>query len=327
MKTILLTGGSGSFGRAYIQHTLAHSDARIVSVSRNAEQRYRLQQDFPDSRLIVVPGDVRHLEDLLDATFDYQIDTIIHASAEKHVGTGQAFTRYTRSVNVGGAAHVVALARLRKIPRILALSTDKACNPVNEYGRSKADAEKLFIKANDTGPMCSVVRYGNVVASSGSVLPLFIQQRSAGRLTVTDIRMTRYFMSLAPASSWQVIQEPNAQPVMSAVGLVNYALEHMAGGEVFIPHIPSGTILDLAQQIGPDCVIEEIGIRDGEKLHEELIAPHEASRCWMTRDGVYVLMPNESSVPFVLAERVPQGFSYASDHDPQPLKVCETVAA
>jgi UDP-N-acetylglucosamine 4,6-dehydratase len=199
---------------------------------------------------------------------------------------------------------------------VLALSTDKACNPRNEYGHSKAQAELVFV-----GSGFSCVRYGNVINSSGSVLPLFIEQRRQGRLTVTDRRMTRYFMPLSDDAAMSVYQEPGAMPVTSAVGLVLYALEHMRGGEVFVPTIPSGLIQNLAEEVGRGCAIDEIGIRPGEKLHEELIHSSEASRCWRTDEGVFVIMPSASAEPSVPAERVAAGFSYDSGQHPQPLRV------
>ncbi len=322
--TILLTGGSGSFGRAFIKHLLAHDLAeRIVSVSRNAEMRYRLEQDIPDPRLIVVPGDVRQRDDL-EAAYAGPIDTIVHAAAEKHVGTGETHAHYVTSINVQGAKHVAAFAQQRRVTRLVALSTDKACRPFNHYGSSKLRAEGVFIDADQwphSPTRCAVVRYGNVCGSSGSVLPLFIKQRQAGRLTVTDLRMTRYWMSLSPAADFTVFQEPGRRPVMSAVELVLFALDRMAGSEVFIPMIPSATIANLADELRGDAVVEEVGIRPGEKLHEELIAPEESGRCWRTEQGVYVLLPTVEARPSIPAERVPEGFTYTSADQPQPLRI------
>lgn len=328
LGTTLITGGTGSFGRAFITHVLAHDLVdRIVSVSRNAEMRYRLEQDIPDRRLIVVPGDVRHLADL-EAAFDGPIDTLIHAAAEKHIGTGQTHEHYVRAINVGGAVQVSHFAIGRGVRRVVALSTDKACAPLNAYGHSKAVAEQILTIGAPTAAALagvstrfSVVRYGNVVGSSGSVLPLFIRQRASGRLTVTDLRMTRYFMALSPSAAFQVYQEPGRRSVMSAVDLVLFALEHMAGGEIFIPEIPSATIANLADELRGDAVVDEVGIRDGEKLHEELVAPAESDRCWRTEQGVYVLMPTASDIPSIAADRVLRGFAYTSADHPQPLRI------
>lgn len=317
----LVTGGSGTFGRAFIQSALASGAERIVAVSRNSEQRYRLQQDFPDQRLLVAPGDVRLLSDLHRVCeIAGEIDVLIHAAAEKHVSTGQLFREYVYDVNVHGAQNVIELAESRRITRVVALSTDKACEPVNYYGETKAIAEGLFVAAG-----CTVVRYGNVTGSSGSVLPLFIKQRASGRITVTDRRMTRFFMPItdAPFSQWGVLQEPGREPVMSAVGLVKFAIQHGRPGDILVPTIPSGSIQDLASQIAPDCVIEEVGIRDGEKLHEQLIADAEVPRTYRLTDGVFVVMP--AAVSYMVP--VESSFRYTSDTNPQPLRIEETVAA
>jgi UDP-N-acetylglucosamine 4,6-dehydratase len=319
----LITGGSGTFGRAFIQALLATNAERIVAVSRNSEQRYRLQQDFRDPRLIVAPGDVRNIGDLhrvCEVAGD--VDVLIHAAAEKHVSTGQMFREYVHDVNVGGTLNVIELAAARRIAKVVALSTDKACEPCNYYGETKAVAEKLFVDAGHT-----VVRYGNVVGSSGSVLPLFIKQRESGRITITDRRMTRFFMPItdAPFARWSVLQEPGRQPVMSAVGLVRYAIARGGPGDILIPTIPSGSIEDLAEQIGPDCVLEEVGIRDGEKLHEQLIADHELPRTYRLTDGVFAVLPAAVSYLVPVLAQTP-GFRYTSDANPQRLRV-ETVAA
>lgn len=305
---ILLTGATGTFGTSFVRWALKHGHS-IVGMARNAEMRYRLSQAYPEA--VVVPGDVRILSDLatIAETFG-PFDLLIHAAAEKHVTTGQAFKKYAWDVNVGGAINVLEIADAYGIPKIVALSTDKACEPVNFYGETKAEAEKLFIQGGRT-----VVRYGNVIGSSGSVLPLFLKQRTAGRLTITDRRMTRFFMPIDDDGAWGVIQEPGRQRVMSAVGLVAYAMQHGTPGDILIPTIPSGTIQNLAEQIGPGCVIEETGIRDGEKIHEQLIATDEIPRTYRLTEGVFVVKP----WPCALLEPVPSDFRYTSDVDPQPL--------
>lgn len=323
-QRILVSGGSGTFGRAFIQYALANGVDRLVAVSRNSEQRYRLQQDFPDPRLLVAPGDVRILADLHRVCeVAGEIDTIIHAAAEKHVSTGQSFREYVYDVNVRGAQHIIEVADARSIPKVIALSTDKACDPVNYYGETKALAERLFVDAGRT-----VVRYGNVVGSSGSVLPLFIKQVAQGRITITDRRMTRFFMPItdAPFSQWGVVQEPGRQPVMSAVGLVRYAMEHGQRGDILIPTIPSGSIEDLAGQIGPNCAIDEVGIRDGEKLHERLIADTELPRTYRLPHGVFVILPGAVRHMIPVSESDPD-FRYTSDANPQRLVIEPMVAA
>jgi UDP-N-acetylglucosamine 4,6-dehydratase len=316
---VLITGGTGSFGHAFISHLLKHNLAeQVISVSRNGTLRYQLRQAIPDARLLVINGDVY---DYHDISLLPSVDTVVHAAAEKHIDTAEKSPYWVNKINVGGARNIIQFAESRGISRVVALSTDKACNPVNVYGRSKADAEVLFSRAGFIG-----VRYGNVLGSSGSVVPLFLEQKKTGRLTVTDRRMTRYFMPLSDDSVFNVRQPIGT--VMSAVGLVLYALEHGRGGEIFIPEIPSGSIDSLAQAVAPGAVIEEIGIRPGEKLHEELIHPSEADRCWKTDDGVYVLMPSPVDAPMgVRADRVPAGFSYASNHALSVIEELEEIHA
>ena len=319
-QAVLITGGTGTFGQAFVRHALDRGAARVIAVARNSEARYRLQQAHRgDSRLSVWPCRVDQARDV-DAVCEMagQIDVLVHAAAEKHITTGQAFSAYTREVNVGGALSVIDVAAKRLIPRVIALSTDKACEPYNFYGETKAEAEQLFLEAGHT-----VVRYGNVVGSSGSVLPLFIQQRSTGRITVTDRQMTRFFMPIADESPWRVEQMPDHQPVMSAVGLVQFAMTHGEGGDLFVPTIPSGSIQSLAEQIGPGCVIEETGIRDGETLHEKLIADAEVPRTYRLIDGVFVVLPT----PVSHLAPVEPGFRYTSDVHAQPIRVVEAVAA
>ena len=323
LGTLFIAGGSGSFGRAFIRTILAHDLAdRVISLSRNAELRYRLEQECHDPRLLVVPGDVRQPHDL-EAAYAGPVDTVIVASAEKHIGTGQSHAHYVRSTNVLGTLNVLDFAARRRAARFVALSTDKACAPVltQAYGQSKAEMERLLVQANDRdGVRVSLVRYGNVAASSGSVIPLFIQQRQTGRLTVTDRRMSRYWMALSDDGPVRLFQEPGRQPTLSAVGLVLFALEHMAGGEIFVPRIASASVEQIARAIGPDCRIEEIGRRDGEKLHEQLIDVTEALRTWDLGCGVYALLPTTEAVPaYPGAVRVPVGFSYSSDRDIQPV--------
>jgi len=324
-KVVLVTGGSGSFGRAFIRTILAgESPARVIAVSRNAEMRYRLEQDIPDPRLDVRPGDVRRYADLRVA-FEDGVQVVVHAAAEKHIGTGQKYASYVRDLNIGGAGVVIALAREFGVERVLALSTDKACDPVNVYGQSKAEAERLFVEANrGRGPTFSVVRYGNVAGSSGSVIPLFVRQRAQGRLTVTDLRCTRFFMALTdgPDSPVQIVEEPAGRPAWSAVRLVLHALRDMQGGEIYIPQIPSGTIANLAAELGPECVIDEIGIRDGEKLDEALIGVGEGARAWEAPGGLYVLAPS-LSYPGTLRgwRKLRDGFTYRSSDQPLPIRL------
>ena len=312
--TLLITGGTGSFGRAFIAHLLKRDMAeKIVSVSRNAEMRYKLEQDFPDSRLLVVPGDVRYANDL-EHCYRGQIDTVVHAAAEKHIVTGEKYTHYVTDINVRGAKNVVHWATTHRVSTLVALSTDKACSPVNAYGKSKAKAEKIVSDGGFTS-----VRYGNVAGSSGSVIPLFLRQQKTGEITITNRNMTRFHMPLSPDADVMVFEEPDARPVMSAVELVIYAIKHGSGGEIFVPRIPSSTVGALALGF-PDCVVREIGIRPGEKMHETLITKQESNRCWLNEDGVYVIL-REAEMKIENGKRVPVGFRYTSADDPQMLQV------
>lgn len=321
--TVAISGASGSFGRAFIRTLLADpaGPARIIGLSRNADRRYALEALCPDSRLEVVPCDIRQPADL-GAALQGQIDVLVMAAAEKHIGTGQRFSAYTWSTNATGTVNTLGRALDLGIPRVLFLSTDKACEPINEYGRSKAAAERIVLQSSSRGTKCSCVRYGNVAGSSGSVIPLFYRQRADGRLTITDRRMTRFFMPIAdpPLCDLELYEEPGRRPVMSAVRWVLYALEHMKGGEIFIPRIPSGSIADLAAQIGPDCVIEEIGIRDAEKLHEDLIGPSDLA------EFLCYALPGEvgwtlTSTFDGQAGWMKPPFVYRSDLDAQPIRL------
>lgn len=313
--TVFITGGTGSFGRAFIAHLLKYDLAeRIISVSRNAEMRYKLEQDFPNPILTVVPGDVRRFDDL-HRCYDGPIDTIVHAAAEKHIVTGENHAHYVNSVNVQGAKNIVALAMSRHASTLVALSTDKACNPINAYGRSKAKAEKIISEAGYTS-----VRYGNVAGSSGSVIPLFIKQQRTGEITVTDKSMTRFHMPLSPDSDVMVYDHET--PVMSAVELVIYAIRNGIGGEIFVPRIPSSTVGSLALGF-PNCAVREIGIRPGEKMHEDLISVQESKRCWLNDDGLYVIQFSKENV-MPNAVRVLNGFSYTSNSSPRMLTVVQS---
>jgi UDP-N-acetylglucosamine 4,6-dehydratase len=326
-ETWLITGGSGSFGTAFIRTVLAERpDVQLVSVSRNAEMRYRLEALAPRDRLVVIPGDVRRADEMALA-FQCRPSVVIHAAAEKHIGTGEAYRAYVDSVNTHGTQVVLTEAVRAAVGRFLFLSTDKACAPIaNAYGRSKAAAEARVVRVEQM--KASVVRYGNVVASSGSVIPLFLKQRASGVLTVTDRRMTRYWMPLAEAGYCDVpvYQEPHNQPVMSAVRWVLTCLEHMQGGEVFVPKIPSASVQQLAEAIGPDCEIREIGMRDGEKLAEDLISEEEGSRCWRVPFGGWAILPTSETEGQAGWVREPMPFQYRSDQGLLPVRVEEAVS-
>lgn len=325
MARWLVTGGSGSFGTAFIRTVLAtRPDVELVSISRNAEQRYKLEALAPAPRLRVLPADIRHIEDLRPI-FNLGFETVIHAAAEKHIGTGQRHSAYVRDINVNGALNVAALARATGVKRLLALSTDKACDPTSYYGETKAEAERRLLQQTSPATRISAVRYGNVVGSSGSVIPLFLKQRDGKRLTVTDRRMTRFWMPLADEGFCDspVFQEPGRQPAMSAVRWVLNALEQMQGGEIFVPEIPAARVEDVARAICPDAEIVEIGIRDGEKLHEDLISQAEGHHAWRLPRGGWVLhrADNLHAIVGDHWRREDVGFKYASDMALQPVIV------
>lgn len=329
MPQWLVTGGTGSFGRAFIQTVLKERpDVTLVSVSRNAEARYRLEQTDTSGRLVVAPGDVRQSSDLRALASLGPFENVIHAAAEKHIGTGQRYAAYVESVNYEGTVNVVRFANQVGAKRVLMLSTDKACAPVNIYGQQKARAEHFVVTSNIAprmlgGTSFSVVRYGNVAASSGSVIPLFFRQRESGRLTVTDKRMTRFWMPLAddPFCDVSILQEPDSTPAMSAVRWVLLALEHMRGGEIFVPEIPSARVSDVAEAIAPGAELVEIGIRDGEKLAEDLISAKEGGMTVRVPFGGWAILPfwtREEDIPRDWAS-TDVGFRYRSDMDPQPV--------
>jgi UDP-N-acetylglucosamine 4,6-dehydratase len=333
----LITGASGSFGKAFIRHVLADPtfDGQIIGLSRNAEMRYHLEQrqlaDVKVGRLVVVPGDVRQVGDLV-ALESFGITTIIHACAEKHIGTGERFVAYTHSVNYTGTLNAVSFAQTVGAGRFLLLSTDKATRgvhgepPANYYGETKRGAELICTGASVLpGTVIAATRYGNVIHSSGSVLPLFLEQRKAGVLTVTDLRMTRFAMPIDDeGSNGARVRMQDGRGVTSAVGLVLDALAHMTPGAIFVPAIPSHHVRDLAATVGRGCEIVEVGIRPGERLHEVLIAPSEANRTWARAEGGWVILPTpEDEWPG--GRRVPEDFHFSSDQNPLAVEWLEAA--
>ena len=310
-KAILVTGGTGSFGRAFVRTILEeHAPRRVVVFSRDELKQYEMSQELDDPRLRYFLGDVRDLQRLSRAC--HGIDIIIHAAALKHVPAAEYNPFEFIKTNILGAQNVVEAALSTDVERIIALSTDKAANPINLYGATKLCSDKLFIAANaysgGEGPRMAVVRYGNVVGSRGSVVPFFQQARKNGRLPITDPKMTRFWITLD-----------------QGVRFVIRSLDCMHGGEVFVPKIPSTDLMTLAKAIAPECGTEVIGIRPGEKMHELMISEDSARR---TRDmgDYYVVMPDfpwwdESTVAH--GRTVPDRFSYRSDTNPNRLGVEE----
>ena len=306
-KSILITGGTGSLGKQLTKRIFQQwpEVKRLVIYSRGEQKQFQMaqmypEQDFPAIRYFI--GDVRDKDRLTRAMEG--IDIVIHAAAMKHVPIAEYNPDEAVKTNIHGAQNVIDACLTTNVQKVVALSTDKAAAPINLYGATKLASDKLFIAANNIKGKrdlkFSVVRYGNVMGSNGSVIPFFLKKRSEGVLPITDKNMTRFNISLD-----------------GGVDMVFHAIEHAWGGEIFIPKIPSYKIMDVANAIGPDCEKKEIGIRPGEKLHEEMIT---SSDSFFTYDlgKYYVILPSRS--PFKLedfistfkAKKVPQGFSYNS---------------
>ena len=319
--SLVVTGGTGSFGKRFVRRVLKdYSPARLVVYSRDELKQFEMRQAFPVNQfpnLRFFIGDVRD-KDRLYRAFD-GVEIVVHAAALKQVPAAEYNPLEAIKTNVLGAANVIDAAIDRNVQKVLALSTDKAANPVNLYGATKLCSDKLFVAANaysgfhKTG--FSVVRYGNVVGSRGSVIPYFLAQRDTGRLTITDMRMTRFLITLD-----------------QGVDLVLQSLAAMLGGEIFVPKIPSVRVADLARVICPACQQDVIGVRPGEKLHEAMIGEDDA-RVTLEFDDHFVIQPSHSfwSHKDYLVDRpdgrsCADGFSYCSDTNPWYL-TDEEIAA
>lgn len=276
-KVILVTGGTGSFGKKFIEIMMKeYNPAKVIVYSRDEQKQHEMRQmGFQNENLRYFIGDIRDLERLRRA---FQgVDYVVHAAALKQVPACEYNPMEAVKTNILGSSNVIDAALDANVKRVIALSTDKAVNPINLYGATKLAAEKLFVQSNayaggrETRFAC--VRYGNVVGSRGSVVPVFLRQRETGKITITDERMTRFWISLE-----------------QGVRFVIRCLEDMHGGEVFVPKIPSMKVIDLARAIAPEADIDFIGIRPGEKLHEVLISEDEA-RTVVELDDMYVVQP------------------------------------
>ena len=279
-KVILVTGGTGSFGKKFIEIILnEYKPGKMIIFSRDELKQHEMRQSgFQDERLRYFIGDVRDY-DRLRRAFD-GVDYVVHAAALKQVPACEYNPMEAVKTNILGSSNVIDAALDAKVEKVVALSTDKAVNPINLYGATKLAAEKLFIQSNAYAggkkTRFSCVRYGNVVGSRGSVVPLFIRQREHGVVTVTDERMTRFWISLE-----------------QGVRFVIRCLTEMHGGEVFVPKIPSMKVSDLAKAMAPEAEINYIGIRPGEKLHEVLISEDEARSVIEMKD-MFVVQPAEA---------------------------------
>jgi len=302
-STILLTGGTGSFGSAFIERaTHSWPDATIRVFSRDELKQSELQAKYEGAdNLRFFVGDVRNRARLGRAMRG--ADIVIHAAAMKQVPACEYNPFEAVLTNIIGAQHIVDAAIDSGVERVVALSTDKAVNPVNLYGATKLCQEKLIVQGNayasHSATKLSCVRYGNVVGSRGSVVPLFVKQRDSSQITITDDRMTRFWITLP-----------------EAVDLVLFALEHMVGGEVFVPKIPSMRVTDLADAIAPGVPRQVIGIRPGEKLHEVLITADE-SRHTIDAGEVFVVLPEhpwwDAHPRWMQGSALDDGFVYASN--------------
>jgi len=279
--SILVTGGTGSFGNAFVDRLLSnHKPARVIVLSRDELKQSQMRQRFPISEhpnLRMFIGDVRDRERVFAVMEG--VDIVVHAAALKQIPAAELNPLEAIKTNIMGAANIVDAALERKVQKVIGLSTDKAANPINLYGATKLCSDKLLVAANGTGlhdTRFSVVRYGNVVGSRGSVIPYFLAQRPTGCLTITDPRMTRFLITLD-----------------QGVNLVLNSLKIMMGGETFISKIPSVTITQLANIIAPECHQKIIGIRPGEKLHETMISEEDA-RLAIEYDDHYVIQPTHS---------------------------------
>jgi UDP-N-acetylglucosamine 4,6-dehydratase (inverting) len=306
-KSILITGGTGSFGKMFTKLILERNPdvKRLVILSRDEQKHFNMAMDFPETKYPAMRyfiGDVRD-KDRLERAFE-GVDIVIHAAAMKHVHLAEYNPSECIKTNINGAENVIAAAIKCGVKDVVALSTDKACAPINLYGATKLTSDKLFISANNIkgsrDVKFSVVRYGNVMGSNGSVMPFFLNKRKDGVLPITNKKMTRFNITL----------QDGCQMVFDAI-------EKAWGGELFVPKIPSYKIIDVATAIGPDCRQDEVGIRPGEKLHEEMITVSDALNTYDI-GKYYVILPQntifsrEKFIEHFKARLVDPNFSYNS---------------
>ena len=318
-KNILITGGTGSLGKKLTKRLLSSWPQinRLVIFSRDEQKQFVMAQefsndDYPCMRYFL--GDVRDKERLTRAMEG--IDVVIHTAAMKHVHLAEYNPDEAVKTNVIGAQNVIDSCLINNVQSVVALSTDKACAPINLYGATKLASDKLFVAANNIKGnrdiVFSVVRYGNVMGSNGSVIPFFQKQSKEGILPITDEGMTRFNISLD-----------------GGVDMVFHAIEHSMGGEIFVPKIPSYRILDVAKAVAPDCQIEFVGIRPGEKLHEQMITASDSFNTW-DLGAYYVILPSKTAfdlnefVEKFQAIKVPVGFQYNSGTN-QDWETIETL--
>jgi len=313
-KSILITGGTGSFGKKFISGVFERFKPRVVSVySRDELKQFEMRELFPTEKFPIkyFIGDVRDRERLYRVAHD--VDFIVHAAALKQVPTAEFNPFEAVKTNINGAQNVIEAALENNVKKVVALSTDKACNPINLYGATKLASDKMFAAANhwqgSHQTLFSVVRYGNVVGSRGSVIPFFLKKKEEGVLPITDERMTRFWITLE-----------------QAVQFVFDALKRMKGGELFVPKIPSMKIMDLAKAIAPDAEIDIIGIRPGEKIHELMISSDDAINT-LEYGSYFVIQPahpwwdNLEYLKINGGKPVDDGFTYSSGNNAQWLTI------
>jgi len=296
-KTVLVTGGTGSFGKAFINRIVDEAK-KVIIFSRDELKQFEMRGDYPESKVVFFVGGVRDKDRLYRAFTG--VDYIVHAAALKQIPSCEYNPFEAIKTNILGAQNVIEAAIDRGVKKVVALSTDKAANPINLYGATKLCSDKLFVAGNaysgGMGTRFAVVRYGNVVGSRGSVIPFFKSRKASGRIPITDVRMTRFWITLE-----------------QAVQLVLTAFNKMQGGEIFVPKIPSMKVVDLAEAVAPDCKIETIGIRPGEKLHE-LMIPEDDARRTLDMGEYYIIQPDFNWWKAKHEGReLPEGFEYSSD--------------
>ena len=317
-KIVLITGGTGSFGHKCTETILSrYQPKKIIIFSRDEFKQYEMARIFPVEEHACMRyfiGDVRDKERLYRA---FQgVDYIIHAAALKQVPAAEYNPTEFIKTNINGAQNVVNVAADRGVKKVVALSTDKAANPINLYGATKLCSDKLFVAANafvgQDVTRFSVVRYGNVLGSRGSVVPLFLKQRETGEVSVTDPRMTRFWITLE-----------------QGVDFVLKCLENMRGGEIFVPKLPSMNIMDLAAALCPECEVKVIGIRPGEKIHEVMVPLADARRTIEFKNN-YVILPDNADILTRFEDSpgkpVAEDFEYSSGDNPWQLSVGELKA-
>ncbi len=314
-KNILITGGTGSFGKRMVKTILEqYKPNKLIVFSRDELKQFEMARIYSPEKygcMRYFIGDVREQDRLYEAF--HNVDYVIHAAALKQVPTAEYNPFEAIKTNVLGAQNVIRAAINQKVKKVIALSTDKAANPINLYGASKLCSDKLFIAGNamsgEAKSIFSVVRYGNVVGSRGSVIPFFLEKKKGGVIPVTDERMTRFFLTL-----------------QQAVDFVIRSLETMYGGELFVPKISSCKMTDIAKAIGPEAKIEYIGIRPGEKLHETMVPADEARHTLEFKDH-FVIQPildwwaSKSNLIQKGGKQCPDNFSYSSDTNPEWLSI------